>query len=198
MALTCPQCAAPMNEVRAEAKTGYMVMLDQCPRCGGIWCDRWELYPVTEAAAEHIDAADKEALHQATPPADEQLECPRCRARMFRFRDPTIPADARIERCPNCDGMWLNRGELRRFKEHGTPAGAAALVQPPHSPAGEQELDRLTHRTLDPKSWSTVSTLGDAFDPSQEAADADEVRDELKSGALWLIARTVLRLLLHV
>ncbi|MGD0946465.1 MAG: zf-TFIIB domain-containing protein [Candidatus Binatia bacterium] len=198
MALTCPQCAAPMNEVRAEAKTGYMVMLDQCPRCGGIWCDRWELYPVTEAAAERIDAVDQEALHRSVEPADEQLECPRCRARMFRFRDPAIPADARIERCPNCDGMWLNRGELRRFKEHGTPPGTAALVQPPHSSASEQELDRLTHRTLDPKSWPTVSTLSDAFDPSHEAMDADEVRDELRSGALWLIARTVLRLLLHV
>jgi len=183
-----------MNEVKAEAKTGYMVMLDQCPQCGGIWCDRWELYPVTEAAAERIDAVDREALHQSVQPADEQLECPRCRARMFRFRDPTIPADARIERCPNCDGMWLNRGELRRFKEHGAPPAAAT----PHSPAGEQELDRLTHRTLDPKSWPTVSTLGDAFDGSQETVDADDVRDELKAGALWLIARTVLRLLLHV
>jgi Zn-finger nucleic acid-binding protein len=198
MALTCPQCAAPMNEVGAEAKTGYMVMLDQCPRCGGIWCDRWELYPVTEAAAERIDAADKQALHQATPPADKQLECPRCRAHMFRFRDPTIPADARIERCPNCDGMWLNRGELRRFKEHAAPPAATTPEHPSYTPASEEELDRLTHRTLDPKSWPTVSTLGDAFDPSQEAVDADEVRDELKSGAFWLIARTVLRLLLHV
>jgi predicted Zn finger-like uncharacterized protein len=187
-----------MNEVRAEAKTGYMVLLDQCPRCGGIWCDRWELYPVTEAAAERIDAADQEALHQATPPADEQLECPRCRARMFRFRDPTIPADARIERCPNCDGMWLNRGDLRRFKEHGAPPGGAAPAHPPPSPASEQELDRLTHRTLDPKSWPTVSALGDAFDASQEATDADEARNELKSDAFWVIARTALRLLLHV
>jgi Zn-finger nucleic acid-binding protein len=188
-----------MNEVRAQAKTGYMVLLDQCPRCGGIWCDRWELYPVTEAAAERIDVADKDALHQPTPPKDEQLECPRCRARMFRFRDPAIPADARIERCPNCDGMWLNRGELRRFKEHGTPAAAAAPAYPPLDPASEQELDRLTHRTLDPKAWPTVSTLGDAFDASQEEeVDTGEVRHELKSGALWLIARTVLRLLLHV
>jgi predicted Zn finger-like uncharacterized protein len=188
-----------MKEVKAEAKTGYMVLLDQCPRCGGIWCDRWELYPVTEAAAERIDAADKEALHQAIPPADEQHECPRCRARMFRFRDPSIPADARIERCPNCDGMWLNRGELRRFKERGAPPGGAALVHPAPSPTSEQELDRLTHHTLDPKSWPTVSSLRDAFDASQaEETDADEVRHELKSDAIWLIARTALRLLLHV
>jgi len=198
MALTCPQCAAPMNEVRAEAKTGYMVMLDQCPRCGGIWCDRWELYPVTAAAAERIDPVDHEALHQETPPADEQLECPRCRARMFRFRDPTIPADARIERCPNCDGMRLNRGELRRLKERGAPTATATPLHPPHSPASEQELDRLTQRALDPKWWPTVSTLGDALEPLQETADVDEVRHELRSSALWLVARTALRLLLHV
>jgi Zn-finger nucleic acid-binding protein len=40
MALTCPQCASPMNEVKAEAITGYLIVLDQCPHCGGIWCDR--------------------------------------------------------------------------------------------------------------------------------------------------------------
>jgi predicted Zn finger-like uncharacterized protein len=199
MALTCPQCAAPMKEVRAEAKTGYMVLLDQCSQCGGIWCDRWELYPVTEAAAARIDAADKEALHQATPPADERLKCPRCRARMFRFRDRTLPADARIERCPNCDGMWLNRGELRRFKERGTLAAGDAPAHPPHGTASEREVDRLAHRALDPKSWPTISTLGDAFDASREEdADAGEAREEPKSGALWLIARTALRLLLHV
>jgi hypothetical protein len=57
----------------------------------------------------------------------------------------------------------------------------------------------LTHRTLDPKSWPTVSTLNDAFEASQgEEADADAVRHELKSSALWLVARAALRLLLHV
>ncbi len=186
-----------MREVKAEAKTGYLIILDQCPRCGGIWCDRWELYPVTAAAAERIDHVDETALHQATAAAGESLECPRCRARMFRFRDPSVPQDARIERCPNCDGMWLNRGELRQFKAR---AEAAATLGAPGTQAaqGGEELDRLTHRALDPKSWPTVSTLDDAFEGSGQAADDAEMRDQLESDALWLVARAALRLLLHL
>ena len=192
-----------MNEAKAEAKTGYLVILDQCPRCGGLWCDRWELYPVTAAAAERIDAVDQVALHHTTAAAGEPLECPRCRAHMFPFRDPSLPEDARIERCPNCDGMWLNRGELRRFKARvqasaSVTGAAAAHVRPGGRRLQDPELDRLTGRALDLKSWPTVSRLGDAFEGSVQTAGEAELRDQLKADALWLVARTVLRLLLHV
>jgi predicted Zn finger-like uncharacterized protein len=197
MALTCPQCASPMNEVKAEAITGYLIVLDQCPRCGGIWCDRWELYPVTAAAAERLDGVDQAALWQLTAEADAQLECPRCRARMYRFHDPAIPPDARIERCPNCDGMWLNRGELRRFKERGAQLPGSAQAAESHS-VSEPQLDHLTHQALgDPQSWPTVRRLDDVEAPKAEA-DAVEIGSELKSSAVWLIARAALRLLLHV
>lgn len=185
-----------MKEVKAEAKTGYLIILDQCPRCGGIWCDRWELYPVTATAAERIDPVDETALHEATAAAGGSLACPRCRARMFHFRDPRVPQDARIERCPNCDGMWLNRGELRRFKVRAE--AAAGMGTPAQAAPGDEELDRLTGRALDPKSWPTVNTLDDAFEGSGQAADDAEVREQLKSDALWLVARAALRLLLHV
>jgi Zn-finger nucleic acid-binding protein len=142
-----------MNEVAASASVGYAIMLDQCPRCGGIWCDRWELYPLTAAAAARLDPVNQTALTQPTALNSGPLECPRCRARMRRFRDPSLPPDARIERCPNCDGMWLNRGELSRFFKHRYTSGDATRR------LTEAQLDRL---------------------------------------AAWLIARTALRLLLHV
>lgn len=189
MALTCPQCAAPMNEVKAPTTTGYLVLLDQCPQCGGIWCDRWELYPITAAAAERIDNIDQTALRQPMVSAADELECPRCRARMRRFRDPTLPAEACIERCPNCEGMWLNRGELQRIKHHGTPPAART----------ESELDRLaTQLRGDPKMWPTVNNLDAAFDAVAPVADAGDMEREVASSAAWLIARLALRLLLHV
>lgn len=195
MALTCPQCAAPMNEVKAPATTGYLIVLDQCPRCGGIWCDRWELYPITAAAAAQLDSVDQPALRQPVAPADEQLECPRCRARMRRFRDPMLPEDARIERCPNCDGMWLNRGELRRLKDRN------ARQLPPPVTVPDSELNRLaTHAAGDPRSWPSVSHLDDAFEAraNDPEADADAVRHELAAGVGWLILRAALALLLPI
>ena len=191
MALTCPQCAAQMKEVTARATAGYSIVLDQCPRCGGIWCDRWELYPLTAAAAERLDPVDQEALQQPTPVRTEHRECPRCRARMQRLRDPSLPPDACIERCPNCDGMWLNRGELRRFKRRDMTAAATAHT------VTDAQLDRLAQATSR-SSEAPVRNLADAFDAADSAADSSEVRKEVLAGAAWLIARTVLRLALRI
>lgn len=183
-----------MNEVAAPASVGYSVLLDQCPRCGGIWCDRWELYPVTAAAADQLDHVDQATLLHPTPMASAQLECPRCRARMRQFRDPALPRNACIERCPNCDGMWLNRGELRRFKHRDASEGPVTL----DSPITDAQLDRLAQQTSPVAQAAPVRDLANAFDAVEAAPDSGEVRTEILASAAWLIARTVLRLLLHV
>jgi Zn-finger nucleic acid-binding protein len=184
MALNCPQCAASMNEVTAEAALGYLIVLDQCAHCGGIWCDRWELYPLTAAAAARLDRADQEALWQPLTAAKDVLVCPRCCARLSRFRDPALPPDAHIERCPNCNGIWLNRGALRRVKQRANAAPALT----------EAQLDRLATRT----SGTPVTSLSNAFDGTGEAEDTGDVGRELTVSAAWLVARALLRLLLRI
>jgi Zn-finger nucleic acid-binding protein len=186
MALTCPQCAIEMKEVKAVATTGYLLALDQCPRCGGIWTDRWEVFPLNAAAVERLDHVDAAALHGPVAAAPAVLECPRCRARLREFDDPTLPPDARIERCPNCEGMWFNRGELRRFKSRS----------PQRRPLAETELDRLTQAATGASQWPTVSNLDEAMRPSEPTPD--DVRGELVAGAAWLVTRAALRLLLHI
>jgi len=191
MPLTCPQCAVTMNEVGAPATVGYCIVLDQCSCCGGIWCDRWELYPLTPAAADRLDV-DQPALQQPTAPPRAPLECPRCRARLRRFDDPSLPHDACIWRCPNCDGMWLNRGELRRFKHRDLSRGT------PSSPITDAQLDRLARDAAPVSHTAPVHGLAYAFDADESAADAADIRKNILSSASWLIARAALRLLLHV
>lgn len=192
MALTCPQCATQMNEVTASATLGYMIALDQCPRCGGIWCDRWELYPLTAAAADRVDSVDQSALWQATEPVHKPLACPRCRARLVRFRDPSLPEEARMERCPNCEGVWLNRGELRRFKHRDVPAHPAGQT------LSDVQLDRLALQTGCDNKTAPVRNLAVAFDAAAPEPDTATVRKELFASAGWLVARTILRLLLRI
>ena len=192
MSLTCPLCTLQMKEVTARATLGYSIVLDQCSRCGGIWCDRWELYPLTGAAADRLDPIDREALQQSAPIGATPLACPRCRARMQRLRDPSLSQDACIERCPNCDGMWLNRGELRRFKRRGTSEGVPACA------LTATQIDELAGETCPAVHATPVSHLADAFDAADGAPDPGEVHKQILSGAAWLIARTALRLLLHV
>jgi len=192
MALTCPECAVTMNEVKAEAKIGYLIQLDQCPRCGGIWCDRWEVFPLTVAAVEGLDTVDANALRTPTGPVPEVLRCPRCRARMAVFRDPALPQFACIQRCLNCEGMWFNRGELRRFKAGSTHASATA--------AGlkDAEIDRVVGAIGDRRTWSTVHNLDTAMSAPPPEDSPETVRRELASGAAWMVARALVRLLLHI
>jgi len=189
MALTCPQCAAEMREVKAQAKVGYWLVLDQCPQCGGIWCDRWELFPITASEAARLDTVDQAQLLQAASGAASG-ECPRCRARLHAFRDPALPRDARIERCPNCEGLWLNRGELRRIK--GAPVIRA--YSPPKF--DDAELDRLVQNIRDPQTAPTVTNLDAAWQNSGDPPAADDSLRALASGAGWLVLRAALRLLL--
>jgi len=188
MSLACPQCPGHLREVTADAVTGYRLVLDQCPSCGGVWVDRWELFPLSAEAVAQLDPADEGALQAPTPVAAVPLACPRCRAPMRHFRDPTLPADARIDRCPNCEGMWLNRGELRRVRSRARPRRGAPLADP--------ALDRLARAASDPKTWPTVPNLDDAMHGTGHPDD--DAAADLGSHAAWLIVRALIRLLLRV
>jgi hypothetical protein len=87
-----------------------------------------------------------------------------------------------------CDGIWLNRGELSRFKAHQqrkrqkNPDAAAAAV--------------LTRFIGDPKSWKVTGTHGMfAYPQGEEEEDPQTVAETVKRAAP-LIAQTLARLLL--
>lgn len=177
-----------MRPVAARARTGYLIALDQCPQCGGVWCDRWELFPLAPEEAARIDAVDEAQLHAATAPATSPGRCPRCTAALQPFRDPLLPADARIERCRVCDGMWMNRGELARAKKRSPPT---------HAPPSSAALAQLATSVGTTSNWSTVANL-DAATYAVDDDDTPDTREILWSNAPWIVARALLGLLLGV
>ena len=189
----CPACRLALCEVSAEAALGYCVVLDQCPQCRGVWCDRWELYPITAAAATRLDPVDGDALRQPTTVPPSPLECPRCRARLQAFRDAWLPADMCIGRCPNCDGLWLNRGQLRHVKS----------IPPPRSPSRPEHLldatlvDNLAER-LATAQRPLVRDLAHALDDPGTTDAGDDVQRDLLIGVAWAIVRALLRLTLRL
>jgi len=185
----CPHCGVLMRSVSARARSGYCLLLDQCPQCGGIWCDRWELYPLEAGEAARIEGLDEAQLHAAGPPAGASGRCPRCTAPLQPFRDRALPDDARIERCGVCDGMWLNRGELTRLKRRGptrTSGADSALVA---RVGGQLGLSTT---------WSQVGNL-DAATYADDAPpdDSTDWRTALRTAGPWMALAALLRLVLR-
>ena len=116
--LICPECNGPLHEVFAEANYGRVLLLDQCKGCGGVWFDRWELYFVTDRSIKDLEAIDAASFVAENPIDGGKGLCPKCEKELAVFIDTNLPKDALIERCQGCNGLWLNRGELKRFAAH--------------------------------------------------------------------------------
>jgi Zn-finger nucleic acid-binding protein len=189
-AAQCPHCALPMRTVQAHARSGYAILLDQCAACGGIWCDRWELFSLTAEDAARIDPVDEARLASPVAPPQHAGRCPRCTTPLRAFHDPLLPPDARIERCPVCDGMWLNRGELARAKRRTPPTRTP-------SPA---LLAALTGAVGATSQWSTVANLDAATYAAEDETppDAGELATLARSAGPWIVLRALLRLLLRI
>ena len=138
---------------------------------------------------ESAERIDETKLQAAVPSRDRPGSCPRCRIPLKPFRDPVLPADARIDRCRVCEGIWLNRGELARLKGRH-----ARSKRPP-----DEALERLAAAYGSEARWTTVSELDRALDPVLEPAPGlAEAGAAARSVALWVILRVLLRLLLRV
>jgi len=84
-----------------------LVSLDCCPGCNGLWFDRGEL----EKLARIDDILS--TLGKAVP---TELSCPRC-AHVLSEHATEEAIGVNIDRCQDCGGVWLDRGELAAFQK---------------------------------------------------------------------------------
>ncbi len=198
----CPGCGNGLKGVYAEAHYGRYLLLDQCQACGGIWFDRWELYYLEEEETNRLDPVDRERLLTLSSFKKGPDLCPRCQVGLQPFRDPSLPEDARIERCPGCNGLWLNRGELRKYTGHKT------TLRNRGTDSGHQRPDISPHPTLEqnPKKLEALQKLGQALSttvspqisgPStlgEIEIDSAELTKDLVSVVLQVLLRLILKI----
>jgi Zn-finger nucleic acid-binding protein len=142
-----------MSEVTARANPGTLIQLDQCRSCGGIWCDKWELFPVDPDEAERMGGLDRARLTTPVALQGTPLYCPRCTAQLQECKDPALPADLIFDRCLRCEGIWLNRGELSRYKTHQREIQRKKLGR-------EAIVKKIPEVYENPKSWVVKGTQG--------------------------------------
>lgn len=163
--LFCPECGGLLHEVYAAANYGRVLLLDQCKGCGGVWFDRWELYFVTDRSVRDLEAIDSASFAAPVAPHPAKGMCPRCEKTLAVFTDPNLPKDALIERCPGCNGLWLNRGELGKYAAHRWAFRGKRESEP-----GTAETSALKHLQKELK-------IGDIAMPTTLELAASELRE---------------------
>ena len=175
--------------------------MDQCQDCGGIWFDRWELYYLKEDEANRLDPLDKERLLAPRSFRKGHDLCPVCGIDLEPFNDLNLPEDADIKRCPGCSGLWLNRGELKRYEDYkrGLRKGeedAPSALRQSHLLTQEDQNRRLEElKNL----GNALSTRVSPEIPDTTALDEPEIDGkELTKDLVWVIIQVLLRLFLKV
>jgi Zn-finger nucleic acid-binding protein len=154
--MICPNDGTEMKQVKAESHYGQTVVLDQCPGCGGIWFDHFELYKAKQGEADKIELLNADGLRTSTSIENQELICPKDRVKLVRFKDVLFPKDIVIARCPVCNGFWLNRGEFTRYQQY-----RQTLVMPRELTPEDEKLTREMERILaEHKTGDTMDALG--------------------------------------
>jgi Zn-finger nucleic acid-binding protein len=188
--LKCPQCDREMAEVTARANPGSLIQLDQCRKCGGIWCDKWELFPVDGDEVERLDPVDEHLLRDRLKLTEKTLYCPHCADELHVFADPILPAEIQLRRCRHCDGIWLNRGQFRRYKNYQKGTRKQKLGR-------EEIVAKLPEIYADTQSWVVTGTRG-IFAYPRGREENHEVVQSSFANAAKLVLQSLARIILGI
>ncbi|MBN2001763.1 MAG: zf-TFIIB domain-containing protein [Anaerolineae bacterium] len=108
--MECPKCHAPMEKV-----TYQNIEVDRCTSCHGLWFDRFEKEQLKKLeGSEIIDVGEPQP--DVRPDSDAPLRCSVCQVKMTRMVDAKQP-HIWYESCPSCNGVFLDAGEFRDYKQ---------------------------------------------------------------------------------
>jgi len=107
--MQCPRCNLTLQK---DTEGFGIIVLDVCPRCEGCWFDKGEVDRLDKSVWANVG----EIEYRRTGGDLECLACPKCRVGMV----PLSPIDAKdlaVDRCPLCEGFWLDSGELEKMQD---------------------------------------------------------------------------------
>lgn len=106
----CPKCEGTLQAVVFAS-----VEVDRCQECDGIWFDSHEAEQLRDIEGSESLDTGRPAIGSVLDRVRGQLRCPRCCTVMKRMVDIGEHA-IWYERCPSCQGIWLDAGEFKKFK----------------------------------------------------------------------------------
>jgi len=124
--------------------------VDVCTQCGGTFFDHGELSTLTRKHPEEFRKLEALVKPTEAPPdsaaaARESLRCPGCAAPMGGYQYAEC-SGVWLDRCPQCNGVWVGDGELQAIEAHiakghkllrtGAAAMSDSLGSPPEALPG--------------------------------------------------------------
>jgi Zn-finger nucleic acid-binding protein len=109
--MDCPKCRKPMETV----EFGTNIKVQRCTGCGGLFCkwqtlrqlrDEWLADTVLDKGSAALGAKQNEML---------DIRCPECGTTMDHVKDQQ-QKHITLDSCTNCDGVFLDAGELTDMK----------------------------------------------------------------------------------
>jgi Zn-finger nucleic acid-binding protein len=204
-----------MEKLQLSGHAGGLV-LDHCPRCGGVWFARGEVQQLTRHAPADLwrlvpprRSAPKPPCHGCHTPLERdaarcevcgrknELACPVCEKTLARRQHERLTLDV----CASCRGVWFDHAELRSVWSL-----SAEITARRGSGAGTVAGDLLLHSlywapnavfyTADAAAHGLGSLAGAAANISPEgAAEAAMGAAEAVGGAAEGVFATIMEIL---
>jgi Zn-finger nucleic acid-binding protein len=127
--MNCPKCegselqsvSVPLEDrsVPGPKKGEFLLEIDRCPECGGVWFDDAELDKYLDARMKVPGLPPPEPAKAAALDA-KRGNCPRCAVLLDRRparSNPRVTVDA----CVQCAGVWVDGAELSDASGTGVP-----------------------------------------------------------------------------
>lgn len=111
--IVCPKCGGRLEQVVCSG-----IEVDRCLYCKGIWFDSFEVEQLKalKGSEELLDIGNPDMGNQLNRITDD-VGCPRCKCCMTRIVDIDQHC-IWYEICPACQGVWLDAGEFKQFKDN--------------------------------------------------------------------------------
>lgn len=134
-ALECPGCRGTLLPLRCERSA---LELDRCGTCHGLWFDREELRQLlsTPELRQQFRLPDPGSDAPISDP--EQRLCARCAQRPLT---PRLLKDVQVDECSECQGIWLDAGEIARLIALQEQRENAGGRKPPDESSGDNTAD---------------------------------------------------------
>lgn len=109
--MTCPACQGELAVHKCEVSS---LEIDCCFICRGLWFDRNELrrFFSSPKLYKKFRLPELDVTGKKARPASGPRQCPRC---VTATMPQVSLGDVEVEECPECQGIWLDSGEISRL-----------------------------------------------------------------------------------